>query len=315
MSLAGGPPVQLTFGAGDDLCPDLSPDGRTIGYQLEFNSSMLVAYGLPGGVRRKLTSRYQTLTALQMTPDGQEVVATAARGQGVFIVAIDTRLGAERTLAEGRTPAVSPDGREIFYSVSGSPTRVFAVPRTGGTPRPVTEIAQPIRHLAAGADGQLHIWVVGEKVFEAWRAPLAGGVAEREAPAPWAWIVPAPAGGWRMALAIEGIPTLEGVRVTRHFWPPGVSLDDPPARVQRSDGPGWGVWDASGKSVVYVAGRKVGRFFPASGEEIELFETGAEIQLGSVAVSPDGDTVYLPEYVGHTRRMIIANFGDRPRPR
>jgi Tol biopolymer transport system component len=315
MSVDGGPPVQLTFGAGDDLCPDLSPDGRTIGYQLEFNSSMLVAYSLPGGVRRKLTSRYQVLNELQMTPDGDEIVATAARGQDVFIVAIDTRLGAERTLARGRTPAVSPDGREIFYSLYGTPTRVLAVPRTGGTPRPVTELSQPIRHLAAGADGQLHIWVVGEKGFEAWRAPLAGGVAEREAPAAWAWIVPAPARGWRMAVAIEGIPLLEGVRVTRHFWPPGASFDDPPASVQRSDGPGWGVWDASGQSLVHVAGSKVGRFFPASSEEVVLFDTGAEIPLGSVAVSPDGNTVYLPEHVGHSRRSFITNFGDRPRPR
>ncbi len=307
LPLDGGPPAQLTFGAETDVFPDVSPDGRMVAYQLDFTSSTVVAYTLPGGARRKLTSRYEILNALKMTPDGQEIIAAAQRGKDVFIVAIDTRQGAERTLVQGQTPAVSPDGRVIFYSVAGSPTRVLAVPRAGGTPRPVTEISQPIRQLGAGPDGQLHMWVIGNNGSEAWRAPLSGGAPEREAPAPWAWIVPAPAGGWRLAIAIDG------VRATRHFWPPGAGLDDPPARVRGPDSRGWGVWDANGQSVVHVVGSKVGRFFPASGEDVVLFDTGTG-NIQSVAVSPDGNTIYLPEIVSHTRRKLVINFGERPRP-
>ncbi len=316
LPLDGGPPAQLTFGAEADVFPDVSPDGRMVAYQLDFTSTAVVAFTLPGGAPRRLTSRYEILSALQMTPDGQEIIAAAGRGKDVFIVAIDTRQGAERTLVEGRTPAVSPDGREIFYSVAGSPTRVLAVPRTGGTPRPVTEVSQPIQHLGAGADGLLHMWVIGDKGFEAWSAPLSGGASEREAPAPWAWIVPAPAGGWRLALTIDGSVDSDGVvRVTRHFWPPGAALDDRPARVRVSDGPGWGVWDADGQSLVYVDGSKVGRFFPASGEDVVLFDKGPNIMWRNVAVSPNGNTIYLLEWVSRTRRKLITNFGDRPRPR
>jgi serine/threonine protein kinase len=316
LPLSGGPPEQLTFGAESDANPDVSPDGRMVAYELDFGSAALVAYTVPGGVRRKLSSRSEALSALQMTPDGNEIIAAAVRGTEEVIVAIDTRQGTERTVVGGLTPAVSPDGREIFYSVHGSPTRVLAVPRTGGAPRPVTEVSHPIRYLGAGADGQLHMWVLGDERFEAWRAPLSGGASEREAPAPWAWIVPAPAGGWRLGLAYDGAPSIvEGAKVSRHYWPQGAALDDPAARVRVHEGPGWEVWDTNGQSVVYMAGSKVGRFFPASGEDVVLFDTGIELWMKNFAVSPDGNTIYLAEFVSHTRRKLITNFGDRPRPR
>jgi len=73
-------------------------------------------------------------------------------------------------------------------------------------------------------------------------------------------------------------------------------------------------WDADGQSLVYADGSKTNRLFLASGKDVVLVDSSdTDASLG-VAVSPDGNTIFLPERVSHTRRTLITNFGDRPRP-
>jgi hypothetical protein len=147
-----------------------------------------------------------------------------------------------------------------------------------------------------------------EQGTEAWRAPLSGGASEREAPAPWGLIMPAPSGDWRAAIALDGADR------SIHFWPPGTSLDQPAARVLRAHGPGSVHWDASGQAFVYAQGSKIHRFVLSSGEDHVLLDTGVKHAVHSLAVSPDGNIIFLPEQVAHTRRKLITNFGERLRP-
>ncbi len=245
-----------------------------------------------------------------MTPDGKQIVASAPRDTENQILAVSTGDGEERTLASGDTPALSPDGAEVLYSVPGTIARIFARPTSGGQPRLVTELARRVYALAVEPDGTLHVGTAGENAFEAWRVPLAGGVPERDAPLPWFQIVPAPAGGWRAAIRVEG-----GLIV--HILSREMSLDDPGARLLREVD--HLAWEHDGASIVYAVGGNIHRLDVATGEDVVLFDvpTTGDVSVRGLAVSPDGKTIYFATDEGRrqSRRMLITNFGDRPRPR
>jgi hypothetical protein len=132
--------------------------------------------------------------------------------------------------------------------------------------------------------------------------PLAGGVAEREAPAPWTVVVPAPIGGWRAAF--------QGREA--HLLPPGAALDDPAAIVLRDVGEI--AWDRDGASVVYAADGNMHRLRVADGKDVLLFGVRSD-PFGAqwLAVSPDGDSIYYVSSFGTMYAKLITNFGDRPR--
>ena len=98
------------------------------------------------------------------------------------------------TLVDGETPAFTLDGAEILYSVPG---RILAMPGRGGAPREVTRVSGKVLDVRVGPDRRIHFMVVGGQGPEAWSAPVAGGSSERELPAPWTEVVPAPRGDWR----------------------------------------------------------------------------------------------------------------------
>src|SRR5262249_11519764 len=149
-------------------------------------------------------------------------------------------------------------------------------------------------------DGTVHLGLGDEAGFEAWRAPLAGGEAIREAPAPWALIAPAPTGGWRLAVDRDGVG---------HVLKPGAPLDDRAAPVFRDF---WSMtWDSAGTSILYFSKWQIHRLWVATGNDEVLFD---EDQFrGGLAISPDGSTVYFGHYYWPRHAMLITNFGDRLR--
>ena len=300
LPLDGGPPVQVTFGEGPDIGPAITPDGSVLLYHVDITSWPLTVHA-PGVPPRRVTGRID-LDLPQISPDGKEVIVEENQPAGKRIVAIDLDDGGIRVLAAGGRPAIAPDGRDIVYRDERRPEQLFAMPRAGGSPRALGVAPGPVEAVEVGPDGWVHLSVWGTEGLEAWRIPLAGGAAERDAPAPWAGISPAPSGGWRAYIQMTGQREQEVFLV-----PPGGELDAAtplPRRVVQVD------WEASGDRVVYYDGRTLWRLDLATGEESALVQ-GTEFL--SFAAGDDG-TLYTIDRDSHVRRMAITNFGDRPRP-
>ena len=303
LPLSGGPPAQLSFGEGPDMAPDIAPDGQTIVFDIDVTIAPIVAYGA-GGARRRLTSVAEETEALAVASDGRDLVAAVRRGGADHVVIVPTGGGEERTLAEGQTPRFTLDGTEVVYVVPGTPTRISAIARAGAASRRVGELSGQVADLNVGPDGSIHVALLGAGGLEAWRIPLSGGPGEREAPAPWSEVVPAPTGGWRAALVHEVGPWFSA-----HLFAPGARLEDPAARTIRARS---AAWDWDGASVVYYDGVEVHRLDLATGTDAAIAKPVGDGR--SLAVSPDRQTVFLSEYVSHVRRQLITNYGERPRP-
>jgi hypothetical protein len=178
------------------------------------------------------------------------------------------------------------------------------MPLLGGASRLVTEVDGTVMNARAGPDGKIHMTIERGQGGEAWSAPLAGGSAERELPAPWVALYPAPRGGWRMVM--QGAK--DGWRA--RFLAPGAPLEDPAARELTFDISGR--WAPDGLSFLYRKGATLRRFDVETGEDRTVLEH-MEIPVMTFAISPDGNTLYTVHYVGRTRREVITNFADRPR--
>jgi len=216
-------------------------------------------------------------------------------------VVVSVPTGDERTLAEGEKAAFTLDGAEVIFSQG---PRVLAIPRDGGAPRLLAELPGAISDLKIGPDRTIHLSLRVADDQQAWRIAGGNGAVERDAPAPWTEIVPAPAGGWRAALVGE-----PGGVVAAHLFPPGAGLDDPPAHVVRARArPGSLAWDWSGRSVVYFDGQAMHRFDIATGADVVVVRPAQA--LGLVAPSPDEELIYTNDLVSHVRRQLIVNYGS-----
>jgi len=299
ISIDGGEPVQLTSGVGNDVSPDIAPDGRTLVFDADITSRPLFAHPATGTPRRLVPSR-PVLQRLEMTPDGSEVIATDYAPLAPRIVAIRLSDGAMRTLAEGSHGAPTPDGREVVYATG---TEVRAVARGGGASRTLAQLGGDVFRLAVDSDGAVHTALERGGTLEAWRLPLTGGIGKREAPSPWCFVLPAPAGGWSVWYRCDGERRPRGVLVA-----PG-SIPDPAATSGRVMD--HGAFDATGRAFVFDDHGTVSRLEVATGITTRLFEVRS---LWALTVSPDGETVYTSESVGRVQRTLITNFADRPRP-
>jgi Tol biopolymer transport system component/predicted Ser/Thr protein kinase len=295
---------QVTSG-GVDFAPAVTPDGHTLTYNADTTSLPLFEYD-GAGHKRQLSHTLADFEWPVAAPDGHELVADARRQGHSELRAISLGDGEERALGGGERPAFSRDGHTLYFAVpEHGQSRVLAIdwPSTEHG-RPLARLPGLVDRLIMGGDGALHLAVAGDGDQAAWRLPL-DGPPEREAPAPYTLVVPAPVGGWRFAQRkTSPFPEVE-------LWPPGALLEPSASPGPRRVRMAGAVWQPDGRAIIGWDGTHVVR----AGLDGTIDEVRESLDFAGLAVSPDGRKIYGCELVGHVRRMLVPNFGERPRPR
>jgi Tol biopolymer transport system component len=304
----GGEAVQLTSAEGEDedKGPDVSPDGRTLLYVHETRTIELLAYSLRNGTRLQLSRELESVGTVAVTPDGAEVIGEAsaqwAPTRRKRIKAWPLRGGEVRDLGEGYHPGVTHDGSQVIFAraLLDGGTRLVAVPRAGGPERTVAELPDDVRQVVVGPDEVVHVSVSGTSGRMLFRVPVAGGIPQAQ-PGPTIGFYPSPAGGWAVSVVQRADGRLEG------------QLIEDGARSQiASFVMKRGAWSGGGEAFVYSNGSDVRRYTIATREDKVILPAAV---ADGVAVSPDGDTIYVSESHARCIRRLITNFADRPRPR
>ncbi|MGE5182448.1 MAG: hypothetical protein ACM31C_10320, partial [Acidobacteriota bacterium] len=292
----GGVAQQLTFGAGPDMAPDISRDGSRLVFSVDNTSVPIVEYSLDHPPRR-LTPEIDRVRWIAVSDDGELLVSQVERHRTEQIVVRSLRTGEERVLGTGMTPAFDPGGHTVVWTADD---RLVTAPAAGGAPRTLARLPGAARTVAIGPDHVAHTMVFPDSGagIEAWSVAW-DGTARREASAPYAVLIPAPAGGWIAAQRTDGVELV----------PPGDVLGAPGHRMVRD----FGGWDRDGRSFVALEADGVVRYQVATGEPQRLMDVEQGAQ--TVTVAPDGRTFYVARVIGQVTRHVITNFGDRPRPR
>jgi protein kinase-like protein/WD40 repeat protein len=296
----GGEPRQLTHDDGAHYNPDVSPDGRTIAFNLEATTIVVMAGG--AGDTHTLTTRRQTLDAIAATRDGQYIVAERLDEHRSEVIAIATGDGGEHALTPGRRPFPSLDGRRVLFGAADGAPRLLAIPIGGGAVTTVADLPGPLVRGADGPEGP-ELLISRDGGLEAWRLTRDGRVEPRGVAG---LVIPAPSGGWS---AVETFDNPNHIANRLWLVPPGGTLDPPPggpAIVPESERPTW----LDDHRIAYAAH---GAFHVVDAT------TGAEVATlpgpdwGQRAVlAADGVHWYDLQLISHITRHLIANFGDRP---
>ncbi|MBI3982115.1 MAG: PD40 domain-containing protein [Gemmatimonadetes bacterium] len=143
----GGRAIQLTHVPGFDGWPSWAPDGRSVYFVSDRGGSLNIwqldvdlQSGLPRGDPRQ-TTHYGDASILypRMLGAGTRLTFALVRRTSVIHVAPTDRPVEARTIARGRSPQLSPDGRTVYYVGEGTGQEgIFAVPAEGGEPRRLT---------------------------------------------------------------------------------------------------------------------------------------------------------------------------------
>ncbi|HEX8748921.1 MAG TPA: protein kinase [Pyrinomonadaceae bacterium] len=183
---------QLTGGAGQNIEPAVSPDGRYIVFTSTRASTVdLWRINMDGGNPVQLTKGMYGVNA-SFTPDGRYVVFTSgARGpQRIWKIAVDG--GSPTGIFEKASyrPVVSPDGRwvAVFYSDSPNPSndlfrKIAIFPFEGGEPVKVFEYTgNPTTRdvLQWTRDGSALLYnQMNDNVSNIWKQPVDGGPPQK----------------------------------------------------------------------------------------------------------------------------------------
>ena len=127
----------LSFGAGSDAFPDLSPNGQQVVItRTDADAEHLYIAPASGGEARLLTPTPGAVG--KWSPDGTRIVFAANRGYSSGLFLIDPETGREERLTRtGGWPAWFPNGHEIAYLVLGRSgnQEINVVSAHGGPPR------------------------------------------------------------------------------------------------------------------------------------------------------------------------------------
>jgi serine/threonine protein kinase/Tol biopolymer transport system component len=140
----GGTREQLTFGLSNYNNVGVSADGRTVSAIQDEYSSSIWDQPLTGGSGRQITPslRGSGVQGLAWTPDGHLVYSTWTDRDPPQLWVTDTAGGPAKQLSTvfAIDPAVSPDGKWIYFSGGTSPPAIaiWKLPIEGGDPAPLT---------------------------------------------------------------------------------------------------------------------------------------------------------------------------------
>ncbi len=139
MRLPDGVPEQLTFSAGDEFAPDLSPDNRVLAYHAWEGTSREVSLRpLDGSATTRLTSTVQQEARPRWSPDGRALAWYDMSLTGGLWVSRRDDVGhwtARRRLNRGYWAAWSPDGALLSFSTVVAGGRPMVIPVDSGAPR------------------------------------------------------------------------------------------------------------------------------------------------------------------------------------
>ncbi len=177
-----GAPQQVTTGAGQDLRPRLSPDGRRLTFTvLQINSDIWrlpvdPRSGLPTGEARAVVATTREESRGAVSPDGTTLAFNSDRGgdMNLYLRSLDD--GAERQLTRGAGGDYqanwSPDGGSIaFFSARSGNSDVWTVDVATGELRQITtdtgldtnpSFSPDGRHIAfhSDRDGRVEVWLI-----------------------------------------------------------------------------------------------------------------------------------------------------------
>ena len=182
---------RLTSDLGLTAFPTISPDGSLVAFSSDRAGGTnldIYVQQIAGGDPIRLTHDSADEYEAVFSPDGSRIAYRSEKdGGGIYIV---SALGGELKLVarDGRSPAFSPDGRQIVYSV-GAPgvgaafsfgaSSIYTIPVTGGEAhRLVSDFAVAL-HPAWSPDGRHIIFLgtrqLGPPDYDWWAAPIDGG--------------------------------------------------------------------------------------------------------------------------------------------
>ncbi|HET8549180.1 MAG TPA: protein kinase, partial [Bryobacteraceae bacterium] len=146
----------LTFDAGANVSPAISPDGKLIAYSSDRGGGEQADIWLQqvvGGEPVRLTSGLGLSHDPLFSPDGGRIVFRGgADGNGIYVTA--ALGGTPRKIAHGYWPCWSPDGSQISYVTLAG--HIMIVPGSGGQPRQIV--------MKGGIVGRA-LWLPGGKAF------------------------------------------------------------------------------------------------------------------------------------------------------
>ena len=262
------------------LAAEVSPDGRTVMFSRD--ESMVVVTTGGDAAPRKLTARHEDLAALALTADGASLIAERLGEPGSEIIAIDTRDGTLRKLADGQRPFLSADHAHVLFARAGE---LVQMPIDGGEPTRVCDLPAMLLAGAAGPDG-IHLELQSGDESQWWHLTGGGRLAREDTAG---LVFEAPHGGARVVRTTDrhlrfGDHTVAS-ESARPTW-----LDD--HRFAHAFQGAFHIVDvATGVELATVPGPAWGKY---------------------AVLGPDGVRWYNLQEIGHVTRHLLVNFADRP---
>ncbi len=187
MNVDGTNPKQLTANAGNNLWPDVSPDGRFIVFasnRAKKNAYNIWRMDIDGGNPIQLTHGSGEVQPV-CSPDERWVVYsqggpdTSAERKTLWKVPINGGEPVQLTKTPSNGAAVSPDGTMIacwYKQEKDSPWQIALIPLDGGPPTRLFDSERPHFKLRWTSDGQaVSYGNTREGVSNIWSQPIGGG--------------------------------------------------------------------------------------------------------------------------------------------
>lgn len=156
VSLAGGEAKRISTSPGSDTHPRYSPDGRYIAWlsqdraMFESDKKQVILYERATGKLRRLSENVDiSFDELVWSPDGRTLFLTGdRRGQVPVFTLTPDGDDARPLVAQGQNGnlSVAPDGKTLYFTQSTltRPNEIFAVATTGGEPKQLTRVNEPL---------------------------------------------------------------------------------------------------------------------------------------------------------------------------